>query len=104
MKGIEDFILSVGKTRMRENLRHREIVLDNRAFSTSLFNLVAPEQLTDAEMKKDGFLTTTQNRLAKVLIEFAKPLTRRIAGLERMALLTRPQMGQGSMSASRLVQ
>jgi hypothetical protein len=59
LKGFEDFILSLGKTRMRENLRHRELVLDNKTFSTSLFNLVTPQALSDAEVKNPGFLSTT---------------------------------------------
>jgi|LauGreDrversion4_2_1035121.scaffolds.fasta_scaffold104718_1 hypothetical protein len=84
LRGFEDFILSIGKSRMRENLRQRSLVIDNRAFSTSLFNLVTSTSLTDAEFKNPGFIPNVQNKLAKLLIEVARPLTRRIAGVEKL--------------------
>jgi len=95
LRGLESFLLSVGRTRMRENLRQRDLVLDNRAFSTSLFNLVTTLPLT--ELKNPGFLANMQNKLAKVLIDIARPLTRRMAGVEKIVLRT-SQMGQGSVS------
>ncbi len=45
MQGHFDFILAVGKARMRENMRNKSLVLSDRAFSTSLFNLVVSEDL-----------------------------------------------------------
>jgi len=45
--GHRDFILSIGRTRMRDNMRHRELVLENKAFSTSLLNLVASDEINE---------------------------------------------------------
>jgi len=39
--------VEVGKTRMRENMRVRDLVLENRAFCTSLFNLVEVKSIPD---------------------------------------------------------
>ena len=55
--GLADFVVDIGKTRMRENMRSRELVLENRAFSTSLFNLVA-ENLVEV-VKNPGTLSGT---------------------------------------------
>jgi hypothetical protein len=87
LKGLQDFVLSIGKTRMRENLRHNLLIMENRAFSTSLFNLVTPDAITEAEIKKEGFIVTNQNKLARFLIEVARPLTRRIAGIEKVSMI-----------------
>lgn len=62
---------------MRENLRSRELVMDNRALCTSLFNLVVSDNITDV-VRNAGALSGTQNRLAKLLIDFAKPLSRKL--------------------------
>jgi len=91
---------------MRENLRHNQLIMDNKAFGTSLFNLVTTDAVTEADIKREGFISTNQNKLARFLIELARPITRRIAGLERISL-SRPQMGQGTMgsvSMSRIAQ
>ena len=45
--GHKDFILSIGKTRMRENMRRKDLVLQNKVFCTSLFNLVITEEVGD---------------------------------------------------------
>ncbi len=45
--GHKEFLLSVGKATMRQNQRNRALVLENRAFSTSLANLVVPDEITE---------------------------------------------------------
>lgn len=40
--GHKDFLLGIGRTRMRDNLRRKELVNNNLAFSTSLLDLVTP--------------------------------------------------------------
>jgi hypothetical protein len=47
LAGLSEFIVEVGKTRMRENMRVRDLVLENRAFCTSLFNLVEVKSIPD---------------------------------------------------------
>lgn len=50
-----DLILSVGKTRLRENVRHRELVLENHALATSLFNLVVQDDVKSmTESTREG--------------------------------------------------
>lgn len=78
-QGLSDFIVEVGKTRMRDNMRVRELVMENRAFSTSLFNLVVSESISEV-VKNPGVLSGTQNRLAKLLIDLAKPMAKRLQG------------------------
>jgi hypothetical protein len=43
VSGLSDFLVEVGKSRMRDNMRTRELVLENRALCTSLYNLVVSE-------------------------------------------------------------
>lgn len=46
VSGLSDFVVEIGKSTMRENMRSRELVLENRAFCTSLFNLVISDSIT----------------------------------------------------------
>lgn len=75
--GLADFIVEVGKTQMRENMRSRPLVLENRAFCTSLFTLVISDKITDV-VSKPGERSGTQNRLAKLLIDLARPRAKKL--------------------------
>jgi hypothetical protein len=75
--GLSDFLVTVGKTRMRENMRCRELVLDNMTLCTSLYNLVVSDNITDV-VKVPATLAATQNRLAKLLIDLARPLAKKM--------------------------
>lgn len=37
--GLRDIIINIGKSRMRENLKQKDLVINNLAFSTSLLNI-----------------------------------------------------------------
>jgi hypothetical protein len=58
VSGLADFVVEIGKSTMRENMRSRELVLENRAFCTSLFNLVVSENITSI-VKNPGELKGT---------------------------------------------
>ena len=77
VSGLSDFIVEIGKSRMRENMRSRQLVLENRAFCTSLYNLVVSENISDV-IKVQGTLAGTQNRLAKLLIDIARPMAKKL--------------------------
>jgi len=74
-----DCIMALGKARMRESQRVKALVLDNRAFSTSLLNLVAAEDIQEIVKNPQG-LQGAQTKLAKLLIEMARPLARKLSG------------------------
>ncbi|TNV74214.1 hypothetical protein FGO68_gene15190 [Halteria grandinella] len=74
--GHRDLVLAVGKTRLRESVRQRELVLGNHALATSLFNLVVQDDIKDV-VKNAGVRDGTQNRLAKLIMEVASPLCAR---------------------------
>lgn len=40
VSGLAEFIVEIGKTQMRENMRSRDLVLENIALSSSMFPLV----------------------------------------------------------------
>jgi len=62
---------------MRENMRVRDLVLENRAFCTSLFNLVEVKSIPDI-VKNQQEVKSTQNGLAKLLIDLARPLAKKL--------------------------
>jgi hypothetical protein len=71
---------------MRENLRHRDQVLENKTFSTSLFNLASTPSVGDQESKNPAFISATQGRIANLLIDIARPLTKRLSGTDGLVL------------------
>ncbi len=44
--GLAEFIVEIGKTQMRENMRRRDLVLENRALSSSMFPLINSGDIT----------------------------------------------------------
>lgn len=78
-QGHRDCLLAVGKARMRENQRVRALVLENRVFSTSLLNLVTADDIQEVVKTPQG-LQGAHTKLAKLLIEMARPLARKQSG------------------------
>ena len=64
----------------------RENALDNRTLSTSLFNFVLTEDVRSA-LKNNEIVKGAQNRLAKIIIDLARPLTRKHSVVERLQLV-----------------
>jgi hypothetical protein len=47
-------LLSLGKARLRENIRQRDIVLEGHAMCTSMLNIVVQEDVKEAVKTQGG--------------------------------------------------
>jgi hypothetical protein len=44
---LKNFLAAIGRVRHRESLRNRQMVVENRAITTSLFNMVVSERVEE---------------------------------------------------------
>ena len=81
--GLRDIIINIGKSRMRENLKQKELVINNLAFSTSLLNIAIQDDINEAAKNRNN-LNLSLNIVAKIMLDFAKPITRKYLGQDQM--------------------
>ena len=77
IQSFNEFFVNIGRSRMRENLRNEVIVRKNLAFSTSLFNIVDSNDIASC-VNNDNEIRGIRTKLAKLLIEVAKPLCKKL--------------------------
>jgi hypothetical protein len=70
-ESLKNFILHIGKTRTRENLRHREYILKDRVVNTSLFVIAESADLSEIIANEER-VKGVQNSLSKIMIHIAK--------------------------------
>ncbi|CDW91447.1 UNKNOWN [Stylonychia lemnae] len=70
---VKSFILSVGKTRTRQNLRNKDFIIKDRVINTSLFVFVDNNDPKDL-VNNDNAVKGLQNRLANKMIMISENL------------------------------
>eukprot|EP00347_Sterkiella_histriomuscorum_P005140 403357742 len=79
-ESIRSFILSVGKTRSKENLRNKDFILQNKVINTSLFVLAEsrdPKEMISNNAALGGFQSTLVKKMATIAKSLVFALTSR---------------------------
>ncbi len=82
-EGLETFILSIGKTRARENSRNKIFAQKDRVINTSLFNLVDGNDVGDL-VANENSVKGVQNKLVRVVIDISNDLIKQMREINKL--------------------
>lgn len=82
--GLEGFILSIGKSRARENSRNKVFSAKDRVINTSLFNLVESKDIGDIIASEDA-IKGVQSSLVRLVIGISRHVITQVRDISKIA-------------------